>query len=83
MFLENILRVSNACKGVLDYVWIESRIVNTANRVFFLGVVTAMAGAVHHHGLSGDWVTMADSSSFMVITAPTSVHHHWHCGAPP
>ena len=37
MFLENILRVSNGCKGVLDYVWIESRIINVANRGFASG----------------------------------------------
>ena len=47
MFLEKNLRVSNACKGVLDLVWIESRIVNAANGGFCLKVVTAMAGAVH------------------------------------
>ena len=52
MFLENILRVSNACKGVLDYVWIESRIVNAANKVFCLRVVTAMGESVHRPGLT-------------------------------
>ena len=62
MFSKNTLRVSNACKGVLDYMWIELRIEITANGGFCLRVVTAMAGAVHHPGLSGDRLDEAESS---------------------
>ena len=54
MFRENILRVSNTCKGVLDCLWSESRIKNTANGGVCLRVVTAMGVAVHRPGLSGD-----------------------------
>jgi hypothetical protein len=43
MFWENTLRVSNACKGVLDCVWIKSRIKNAANGGVCLGLVTALA----------------------------------------
>ena len=81
MFLENILRVSNACKGVLDCVWIESRIENAANGGVRLRLVTALGAAVHRPGLSSDWLTVAESGSFLVVTAPTDVHHHWHGGA--
>ena len=75
MFLENILRVSNACKGVLDCVWIKSRIVNATNRGFCLGVVTAMAGAVHRPGLSGDRLAEAESSRFEVVTVLDAAVH--------
>jgi hypothetical protein len=54
MFWKHTLRVSNTCKGVLDYLWIESRIKNVANGGVCLGVVTAMGTAVHRPGLSGD-----------------------------
>ena len=56
------MRVSNACKGVLDYMWIESRIKNAANRGVCFGVVTAIAGAVHHLGLSDMHMTEAERS---------------------
>jgi hypothetical protein len=83
MFWENTLRVSNACKGMLDYMWIESRIENTANGGVCLGLVTALGAAVHHPSLSDDWLTVVKNNSFGVVTAPTSVHHHRHGSAPP
>ena len=82
MFWKNTLRVSNACKGVLDCLWIESRIENTANGGVCLGVVTAMGVVVHRPSLSSDRLDVAESSNFGVVTAPTGVHHHWHGGAP-
>ena len=81
MFWKNTLRVSNACKAVLDYMLIESRIEIAYNRGVCLGVVTAMVGEVHRPGLSGDWLAMADSSNFGVVTGHGGVHHHVHDGA--
>jgi hypothetical protein len=60
MFWKNTLRVRNACQGVLDYLWIKSRIENAANGGLCLGVVTAMGVAVHRPGLSGDWLAEAE-----------------------
>ena len=60
MFWENILRVSNACKGVLECLWIESRIKNAANGGVCLGVVTAMGVAVHRPGLANDRLAKAE-----------------------
>ena len=76
------MRVSNACKGVLDCLWIESRIEYAANEGVCLGVVTTMGVAVHRPSLSGDRLDMPESSSFGVVTAPTGVHRHWLGGAP-
>ena len=76
------MRVSIACKVVLDCLWIESRIKNAANGGFCLGVVTAMAGAVHHPGLSGDRLDMAESSNARVVTRRDCVHRPWHGGVP-
>jgi hypothetical protein len=76
MFWENTLRVSNTCKGVLDCVWIESRIENAANGGVCLGLVTTLGVVVHRPGLSGDRLTVAESSSFVVVTTPTGVHRH-------
>jgi hypothetical protein len=59
MFWENTLRVSNACKEVLDCLWIKSRIENTANGGVCLEVVTAMGAAVHRPSLFGDWLAEA------------------------
>jgi hypothetical protein len=83
MFWKNILRVSSTCKGVLDYVWIESRIKNAANKGVCFELVTALGAVVHRPSLFGDRLTVAESSSFVVVTAPTRVHHHWHGGASP
>ena len=76
------MRVSIACKVVLDCLWIESRIENVANRGFCLRVVTAMGEAVHRLGLSGARLDMAESSSFEVVTRHGGVHRHVHDGAP-
>ena len=76
MFLENTLRVSIACKVVLDCLWIESRIENAANKGFCLGVVTAMGAAVHRPGLSGDRLAKAESSWFGVVTALGAAVYH-------
>ena len=76
------MRVSIACKVVLDCLWIESRIENAANRGFCLGVVTTMGEAVHRPGLFGARLDMAESSSFEVVTGHGSVHHHVREGAP-
>ena len=62
MFWENTLRISNACKGVLDDIWIESRIKIAANEGFCLRVVTAMAGAVHRPGLYSNQLAKTESS---------------------
>jgi hypothetical protein len=62
MFWKNTLTVSIACKGVLDCLWIELRIKNAANGGVCLGVVTAMAPAVHRPGLSGDRLAEAERS---------------------
>ena len=77
------MRVSIACKVVLDCLWIESRIKNAANGGFCLGVVTAMGEAVHRLGLSGARLDMSESSSFEVVTGHDGVHRHVHDGAPP
>jgi hypothetical protein len=45
--------------------------------------ITNLGAAVHRPGLSGDQLTVAESSSFKVVTTPIDVHHHWHGGAPP
>jgi hypothetical protein len=42
MFWENSLWVSNTCKGMLDCMWIESRIKNAANGGVCLWLVTAL-----------------------------------------
>ena len=76
------MRVSIACKVVLDCLWIESRIKNAANGGFCLGVVTAMGEAVHRLGLSSALLDMAESSSFEVVTGHGGVHHHVHDNAP-
>ena len=62
--------------------WIESRIEIASNRGVCLGVVTAMVGEVHRPGLSGDWLAMADSSNFGVVTGHGGVHRHVRDGAP-
>ena len=76
------MRVSIACKVVLDCLWIESRIENAANGGFCLGVVTAMGEVVHRPGLSGVRLDMAESSSFEVVTGHGGVHRHVRDGAP-
>ena len=76
------MRVSIACKVVLDCLWIELRIKNAANRGFCLRVVTAMGEAVHHLGLSSARLDMAKSSSFEVVTRHGDVHRHVCDGAP-
>ena len=76
------MRVSIACKVVLDYLWIESRIENAANGGFCLGVVTAMGEVVHRPGLSGDRLDMVESSSYEVVTGHGGVHRHVRDGAP-
>ena len=88
MFWKNTLRVSDACKGVLDCMWIESRIEIASNRGVCLGVVTAMTGVVHRPGLSVDWLAMTESSNFgwspdtVVCTAMSvTVHRRWLSGA--
>ena len=70
------MRVSIACKVVLDCLWIESRIKNAANRGFCLRVVIAMGEAVHRLGLSSACLDMAKSSSFEVVTGHGGVHRH-------
>ena len=76
------MRVSIACKVVLDCLWIESRIKNVANRGFCLGVVPTMGEAVHLPSLSGDRLAMAESSNFGVVTGHGDVHRHVRDGAP-
>ena len=76
------MRISIACKVVLDYLWIESRIENAANGGFCLAVVTAMGEAVHRLGLSDARLDMAESSDFEVVTKHDGVHCHVHDGAP-
>ena len=63
------MRVSIACKIVLDCLWIESRIENAANGGFCLGVVTTMGAAVHRPGLFSDRMAEAESSWFGVVIA--------------
>ena len=75
------MRVSIACKVVLDCLWIESRIKNAANRGFCLGVVTTMGGEVYRPSLSGDRLAMAKSSNFGVVTGHGGVHCHARDGA--
>jgi hypothetical protein len=75
MFWKNILRVSSTCKGVLDYVWIESRIKNAANKGVCFELVTALGAVVHRPSLFGDRLTVAESSSF--------VGHRPYWGTPP
>jgi hypothetical protein len=50
----------------------------------WFGVVTTLSAAVHCPNLSGDQLTMAESSNFRVVTvtAPIGVHRHWHDCAP-
>ena len=75
------MRVSIACKVVIDCLWIESRIENAANGGFCLGVVTAMGEAVHRPGLSSARLDMAESSSIEVVTGHGGVHRHVRDGA--
>ena len=76
------MRINITCKVVLDCLWIESRIRNTANRGFCLGVVTAMGEVVHRLGLSSARLDMADNNSFEVVTGRDGVHCHVLDGAP-
>ena len=76
------MRVSIACKVVLDCLWIESRIKKAANGGFCLRVVTTMGEAVHRLGLSSARLDMAESSSFEVVTKHGSGHRHVRDGAP-
>ena len=76
------MRVSIACKVVLDCLWIESRIKNAANGYFCLWVVTTIGEAVHRLGLSSALLDMAESSSFEVVTGHGGVHRHVRDGAP-
>jgi hypothetical protein len=73
MFWKNTSRVTNACKGVLDCLWIKLRIENAANRGAYLGVVTAMGAAVHRPSLFGDRLAEDEDTSVEAGTATIPV----------